>query len=582
MRRFLTVLGALAVLAAFPVPAHADPRPAPNVAVILPTGDLVSMVDGSPIIERAASRQHVPFVTRSAGGRVSVAATDAPQSPAVFQAGAPAEARATRTAPIHEVTLVHLGFDGQPARFHNTSLLAGDMTEYFAYDPDGTETISVPAGRYVLSSAISPDDRADPRAAFLVQPVLDVTGDITVVLDARAGKLSSLSVPDAEVVEVLGSVGFTYRTDAGTAEIGVAGSWLDQLYTAQLGPATPVDGFASSVSAVWSTQNATRTYNIRYNRNGTMISGYQRAVRPAELTTVTMTYAAGNEQGMRGSWYAVSRLPGQDVHPAAVGLPVQLPSTVVRYFNNDGGAVQWRSRVYEVAESCFGCSVTTGAWTTYRPGTAVTEAWNRAVFSPSPGTVSRAGDVISVDLPMYSDGAAGRAGDSGDAGTTVLFRDGVEAGREEWGGIGTFTVPPAGARYRLEARSQRGSPYALSTSVTASWGFRSARTAQDRPLPLWGIRFAPRLDEHNTAPAGRDFVIPVVLTPAAGAQVGKLREVTVDVSYDDGATWTRAPYAAGVALVRHPAGGGFVSLRASLRDSDGNTASVTVLHAYRI
>jgi hypothetical protein len=41
------------------------------------------------------------------------------------------------------------------------------------------------------------------------------------------------------------------------------------------------------------------------------------------------------------------------------------------------------------------------------------------------------------------------------------------------------------------------------------------------------------------------------------------------------------PYLAGVALVRHPSGDGFVSLRASMHDSDGNTASVTVVHAYR-
>jgi len=51
-----------------------------------------------------------------------------------------------------------------------------------------------------------------------------------------------------------------------------------------------------------------------------------------------------------------------------------------------------------------------------------------------------------------------------------------------------------------------------------------------------------------------------------GAPGAGVRSLTVDVSYDDGKTWQKAPLrrdgGGWVASVRHPAAAGFVSLRA--------------------
>ncbi len=59
----------------------------------------------------------------------------------------------------------------------------------------------------------------------------------------------------------------------------------------------------------------------------------------------------------------------------------------------------------------------------------------------------------------------------------------------------------------------------------------------------------------------------------------------MDVSYDDGANWTRARTGCagshGVAMIRHPDAGGFVSLRITARDTDGNTVTQTVTRAYQ-
>jgi hypothetical protein len=60
----------------------------------------------------------------------------------------------------------------------------------------------------------------------------------------------------------------------------------------------------------------------------------------------------------------------------------------------------------------------------------------------------------------------------------------------------------------------------------------------------------------------------------------------VQVSYDDGATWRPVPVLGTglerTALVFHPRGDGFVSLRASAVDSNGNAVEQTIIHAYAL
>jgi len=58
------------------------------------------------------------------------------------------------------------------------------------------------------------------------------------------------------------------------------------------------------------------------------------------------------------------------------------------------------------------------------------------------------------------------------------------------------------------------------------------------------------------------------------------------VSYDDGGSWRRVPvFGIGLnrlALVAHPAGPGFVSLRSRATDSKGNFVEQTIIRGYRI
>ncbi|MBN6054071.1 hypothetical protein JYK22_19170, partial [Nonomuraea sp. RK-328] len=128
----------------------------------------------------------------------------------------------------------------------------------------------------------------------------------------------------------------------------------------------------------------------------------------------------------------------------------------------------------------------------------------------------------------------------------------------------------------------RGEPATLSTRVSAAWTFRSGTVGALTRLPVSVVTFAPALDAANAAPAGRPFTVPVSVRDLPGSGAGRPRGLTVEVSYDDGATWAAARVVGGRAILRHPAGDGFVSLRARAVDDAGNAAEQTVIRAYRI
>ncbi|MEU4549412.1 hypothetical protein [Nonomuraea dietziae] len=132
--------------------------------------------------------------------------------------------------------------------------------------------------------------------------------------------------------------------------------------------------------------------------------------------------------------------------------------------------------------------------------------------------------------------------------------------------------------------AERGAPATLSTRTSTAWRFRSEHAEGDNPLPLpvSVIRFSPKLDARNTAPSGGTYRIPVRVERQPGSSAGGVRRLTVETSFDDGATWSPAQIRKGQVVVNHPAVEGFVSLRAKAADTAGNIVEQTVIRAYRI
>jgi hypothetical protein len=142
-------------------------------------------------------------------------------------------------------------------------------------------------------------------------------------------------------------------------------------------------------------------------------------------------------------------------------------------------------------------------------------------------------------------------------------------------------VPLAEGDFRAEMSLDRSSQFEFSTRVSAAWTFRSKGVEGKLSAPsLSVVRFEPKLDDNGAVPAGTLQRIGL-LTQSQG-DTGKVRVTGVEYSFDDGKSWRRAGVVGNSALVHHPAGAKWASLRATATDSKGGTVEVTVIRAYKV
>ncbi|MFL6124983.1 MAG: hypothetical protein ACJ73U_35830, partial [Actinophytocola sp.] len=70
------------------------------------------------------------------------------------------------------------------------------------------------------------------------------------------------------------------------------------------------------------------------------------------------------------------------------------------------------------------------------------------------------------------------------------------------------------------------------------------------------------------------------------AALGDVGTPSVEISFDDGKTWhgtvVTGHHGHWKTTVNHPRGAGFVSLRASVADRNGNSEKVTIIRAYTL
>jgi len=496
-----------------------------------------------------------------------------------------------REAEMHDVTIRHLGRDGRPTGNYYTSLIGLDGTgTYQAYLGQESEIVRVPAGTYgVLSSIYGASD-----TTMLVQTKLVVGGPVTVTLDAQPARPVRITAPRPDARQAMTEVSAYWTAGNSIAGGSEQSATPGDLYTAQVGPAGPADGFQSAVTSVfarWKNDtdgflNSPYTYATNYLRTGTFPTGFDKKISPAELATVHVRYArdAAGATGVAYNWPVI----GRSIN-GTVGLPFTLPFERTEYLGGSGGGA-WSNQLDQqvTTDPDAGPQTITSATAPierYAPGTLVQRDWNRAVFAPSAAgdvdVATRAANRIVAGVPLFDDGRGHAVTSAAGSPHIALYAGGTRiAGYDAL--QGQFDVPAARTNYRLEMSATRTAPLRLSTSVSGSWTFSSQDG--DTRLPLSTVRFSPHLNADNAAPKG-PFAIPVTVERTAGSAATANRTLTAQFSVDDGKTWRPAP-AGGHGDQRrlrivNPASG-FVSLRVNLTDTAGNTAAVTVLRAYEI
>ncbi|QKV79754.1 S8 family serine peptidase [Amycolatopsis sp. Hca4] len=462
------------------------------------------------------------------------------------------------------------------------------------FGADGTARVRVPKGRYDLNALdVSGDPTGQTRPAavtLLSRPGQPVTGDVSVTLDARTGRPLRAVVDRPDTRLQGGELGLVSGNPGGTRTNTLA--WIIQpgteLYAAGSDRVVTDHTYALYFRATLGA--GADVYQLALLERGRVPADPVFRVRDRDLAVVDARY---HTQGRPAESLRLDDVtfgfPGADSGTYQVA-PQALPSRRTEYYTT---GVSWQ-HLLAVYPDPLTDAESSYSYRTYRAGPQHS-GWNRAPVGPAFGApqdgwgVLRAGNQLAYAIPLVSgsDPQQYTTPPGGLTGTATLSRDGVVLATAESPAIGALAIPDGAGTYTLRSVATRSVPWSVvGTAVDVAWTFRDpGLAAPAKPLPLLVVRAEGAVDDQSRAPAGKPFVLALTAQRQPGAGELRLADLRVETSIDDGAKWTVVPTArignGGLAVVHNPPGDGFVSLRITARDAEGNAVSQTVLRAYQ-
>jgi hypothetical protein len=510
---------------------------------------------------------------------------------------------------------------GAPARAGSVGVSNAEDTQRFSSLQslvDGQVSFSVPVGHYSLEVSITTYDAANTYLgdALLIYPELDVTGPETVVTADAGTARTTVPVPATPTPSGLEQLQATYsRVSAAGTESTTAYMLVGGSPELSVTPTRPV-----SIGEVhWYTYfrlNAPATaaepylYDVVFPSDEAVPSRFPASVPPDGLATLDATYAAENGtptiNTFRASFQPWEQFPVRFASNAVAPLRRTEYVSALPEVGWVGTAVLRPDEFNGAAQSPL---------TVYRPGRRSADQYlmapavpgvDRSTVRALPCPACRQGDQLELNLQPRTD-AGGHAvrivsgGTSTVSSRTVVYADGVQVG-EGTDPVGAIPVPAAAKQLKLQLDTTVTADwFTTASTVSTAWTWPTAAPAGPLPdgrtcsdpdaacafQPLLFASYDAGADGTNAIAAGRATELAVTVrhqaydpSPAAG-------HLTLEVSGDDGATWTPAAVtlAGGgrfTATVTPAAGTGFLSLRIHATDPQGSTLDQTVRRALRV
>jgi subtilisin family serine protease len=449
----------------------------------------------------------------------------------------------------------------------------------------------VPKGHYSIDAMIRTPDGNGHAASWTLatRPEVVVGADTSVVVDARAGLPANLTVDQPDTVS-------TTRWLMAVQQFGGRG-WEISAFMAD--PATEAYAVPATVSgrpyayrlSNFLTQapqgdKPGRAYNLAQSHDGGIPADPSTRVKTADLAVVDVrTHSQAQSGSLPGG---ISRLAGWNGEGSYSGgfHDLQVPSTWKEYFSTAPTLV-WEG--IEQTDTTFEVAAPTSYSTTRK----TVEDWNEAAVTPLAG-FGRCGDTGNASFAPFSTSATGHVlsyyGPS--SGHISLLRDGQVIGSADGTDFATVDGLAADkATYTLRLEAQRDTPTnVLGSRIDASWTFSSAHpTTTDGcdNARLLAARISGDFDAENRAPADRPIPLTVRFDASDGSRT-QVKAFTLEASFDGGTTWLRLPAlpdGQGYTAIAPPplrGGDGYVALRTTVQDTQGNALDQTILRAYRI
>ncbi|MFI1655419.1 S8 family serine peptidase [Streptomyces sp. NPDC020472] len=241
-----------------------------------------------------------------------------------------------------------------------------------------------------------------------------------------------------------------------------------------------------------------------------------------------------------------------------------------------------------------------GGRSAYRGGSRTELDWFGPVWHPWLGTglgwgQQRTGNDLRFNTPGWGDSGTDHTGFgnvwSDDTMTqyTEVYVNGVRVDRKKSSGAYAWDAPAEEAAYKVVTDTALDADrWRLGTESHSEWTFRSAETPSDQVtyLPMLNLGIDVDTDLNGDVRAGGRLPVGVSAEYVKGAAgTGTIGTGTLEVSYDEGATWTKVALekswrgASWTGELRIPSGAGSVSLRAGASDDRGGSVSQELIRA---